>query len=316
MDTVNGCQCSTCERLSNPAKAKGEPTRDVTDTMLHSVADRQIALDEGALEVPLPFSEERDAACRKKNQGSNWIQPSTRFAIYLRDDYTCLYCKFRDPYGIGGSWYVPSPTGTVRIGSERYDRIGLSLDHVVPCNRGGSNSPSNLITMCVSCNSAKSDMSRWQLYQYLEQRFDYDWVKEIQRVVRNRIRRSLDRKGGQLAAKAAHAARIEAESGEDPAKWGFGRERGVQDRDVARERTKARQPRANNPTEEERTMREDDMHKFRLPPRIAEMLRNAGYEGYVLVKRTGSDEWSHHDESSCRALLAAHGLRDGERAAP
>ncbi len=51
-----------------------------------------------------------------------------RLRIYSRDDYACVYC------GSGSR---------------------LTLDHVLPRSRGGSNEDTNLVTACQSCNSSK-----------------------------------------------------------------------------------------------------------------------------------------------------------------
>jgi 5-methylcytosine-specific restriction endonuclease McrA len=71
---------------------------------------------------------------RTRNQGSKWIRPAKRVAIYLRDGMACAYCGLHLEAG-----------------------IVLTLDHVVPCELGGSNEASNLITACLSCNSSKQD---------------------------------------------------------------------------------------------------------------------------------------------------------------
>jgi 5-methylcytosine-specific restriction endonuclease McrA len=60
-----------------------------------------------------------------KGQGSKWIPKKRRAAIYERDGHRCVWCS----------------------ATER-----LSLDHLVPRSRGGSNESSNLVTSCVGCN--------------------------------------------------------------------------------------------------------------------------------------------------------------------
>lgn len=55
---------------------------------------------------------------------------ANRNRIYKRDGYTCVYC-----------------------GSHR----NLTLDHVIPKSRGGSNSWTNLVTSCQKCNLKKAD---------------------------------------------------------------------------------------------------------------------------------------------------------------
>lgn len=69
-----------------------------------------------------------------KNQGMNWIRQEKRLAIYLRDGLACAYCG-----------------DTVECGAR------LTLDHVKPYSKGGSNEAGNLVTACVRCNSSRGD---------------------------------------------------------------------------------------------------------------------------------------------------------------
>lgn len=74
--------------------------------------------------------------------GTRWIRPEKRLAIYLRDQFRCLYCH-------------------EALHGEGADQ--LSLDHLVPRVWGGSNDPINLVTACVSCNSSRKDRS-WRKF--------------------------------------------------------------------------------------------------------------------------------------------------------
>lgn len=65
------------------------------------------------------------------DRSSKWIRRSTRLAIYLRDNYTCMRC---------GAFEL-EPT----------------LDHIVPRSKGGSHKHTNLITCCRVCNSTRQD---------------------------------------------------------------------------------------------------------------------------------------------------------------
>jgi 5-methylcytosine-specific restriction endonuclease McrA len=65
-------------------------------------------------------------------QGSKWIRKEKRLAIYLRDGLACCYC-----------------------GDTIEDGAKLSLDHVKPHSKGGSNHESNLVTCCSRCNSSR-----------------------------------------------------------------------------------------------------------------------------------------------------------------
>jgi 5-methylcytosine-specific restriction endonuclease McrA len=71
---------------------------------------------------------------KKRTQGMNWIRKNKRLAIYLRDGMACAYC-----------------------GSTIEDGITLTLDHITPYSKGGTNSESNLITCCGKCNSVRQD---------------------------------------------------------------------------------------------------------------------------------------------------------------
>ena len=86
---------------------------------------------------------------RKKGQGSKWIRPEKRLAIYLRDGMACAYCK-----------------ATVESTNKP-----LSLDHLIPCAKGGGNHEGNLITCCLLCNSRRGDMD---LDKWLNQEFGKD----------------------------------------------------------------------------------------------------------------------------------------------
>lgn len=116
---------------------------------------------------------------RKPNQGMNWIRLSTRMSIYARDGFSCVYCQ---------------------SGVEDEHGRGLTLDHVQPCELGGTNSPSNLVTCCNSCNSSKQDVP---LRLFIANLPDGTGAR---RRVRNAQRRKLDRKLGQRLARARKTA--------------------------------------------------------------------------------------------------------------
>lgn len=72
----------------------------------------------------------------RKWYGMNWIRPEKRLAIYLRDGMVCAYCA------------TDLSAGTK-----------ATLDHLRPVSRSGSNDATNLVTACLSCNSARGDMA-------------------------------------------------------------------------------------------------------------------------------------------------------------
>jgi len=65
---------------------------------------------------------------RAHHNGSKWIWPATRRKIYERDGWACVHC-----------------------GNDRE----LTLDHITPASRGGSHRPTNLVTACRNCNTAR-----------------------------------------------------------------------------------------------------------------------------------------------------------------
>jgi 5-methylcytosine-specific restriction endonuclease McrA len=54
----------------------------------------------------------------------------TRKNVFLRDNYTCQYCKRSN---------------------------NLTIDHIVPTSRGGEDAWENVVTCCVRCNNKKGD---------------------------------------------------------------------------------------------------------------------------------------------------------------
>lgn len=75
-------------------------------------------------------ADRRSPVAGNAGQGMKWIRHTTRRRIYWRDGMCCVYC---------GSGY------------------NLSLDHVVPRAKGGSNRPSNLLTACLACNERRGE---------------------------------------------------------------------------------------------------------------------------------------------------------------
>ena len=67
--------------------------------------------------------------------GMNWIRQEKRFALYMRDDFTCAYCG----------------------DTAADDGVKLTLDHLKPRSKGGSNAAENLVTCCLPCNSARGN---------------------------------------------------------------------------------------------------------------------------------------------------------------
>lgn len=113
-------------------------------------------------------------------QGSKWIKPAKRLAIYERDQFRCAYC------GASG--------------------CELTLDHVVSVDRGGTNDQTNLVTACKSCNSAKQDKSVAAFVRYLQSTIGLTVdLADVQRRIKNATRREINygRKATKKAARKA-----------------------------------------------------------------------------------------------------------------
>uniref|UniRef100_A0A6M3LMK9 Putative homing endonuclease n=1 Tax=viral metagenome TaxID=1070528 RepID=A0A6M3LMK9_9ZZZZ len=68
--------------------------------------------------------------------GAKWIRPEKRLAIYLRDNMSCMWCG---------------------VGVEQDESVQLTLDHIKPRIKGGTNKETNLITCSSRCNSSRQD---------------------------------------------------------------------------------------------------------------------------------------------------------------
>jgi 5-methylcytosine-specific restriction endonuclease McrA len=96
----------------------------------------------------------------KKWQGSKWIRPEKRLAIYIRDGFRCLCC------------------GRDLRGAKPED---IGLDHLDCRSNGGNNESSNLATICKRDNSARGNKP-WTKY----------YPKGSHARVRNAVRRNLN----------------------------------------------------------------------------------------------------------------------------
>jgi len=89
--------------------------------------------------------------------GGKWVTNIKRLALYMRDNCECVYC-----------------------GSQHK----LTLDHLRPHSKGGTNEARNLITCCLACNTRRGNKPWWEFAA------SYDGARE--RIERQR-RRSIHR---------------------------------------------------------------------------------------------------------------------------
>lgn len=134
-------------------------------------------------------------------QGMNWCRPSTRLAIYLRDGLSCVWCLKSIEQG-----------------------IQLTLDHVTPVARGGTNDPKNLITACEECNRLRwrksvPQFALWRAERYHELVFVPTIVRDTVRRVRAATRRKLPREQARkiIEARGSVPRAIEELTGEGAA---------------------------------------------------------------------------------------------------
>lgn len=94
-----------------------------------------------------------------------WIAPVTRLAHYIRCQFTCQAC-----------------------GKELLDAEPrmLSLDHLVPRSKGGTNAASNLILVCTPCNAARKNRP-WR------EAYPGGAHARIKRTIRRKLNRKLAR---------------------------------------------------------------------------------------------------------------------------
>lgn len=114
--------------------------------------------------------------CEKK------LSPALRYAVFLRDNFTCLYC-----------------------GKPATGRDTLTIDHVTPVAAGGNDDPSNLASCCPNCNSLKRDMSKAGYALYLRERGDD--TRPMMRRLNRQAKKPIDLAAGAEAARAEEKRR-------------------------------------------------------------------------------------------------------------
>lgn len=70
---------------------------------------------------------------------------SKRYKVFRRDRYRCVYCGDK--------------------------RVILTLDHLIPKSRGGSNCPTNLVAACRVCNERKADFTPLEYFVFVVNRY-------------------------------------------------------------------------------------------------------------------------------------------------
>lgn len=75
------------------------------------------------------------------------VPTSMRRRVFREDGFVCALCKvsgFERRFPKGGYGYYTDTPG-----------LYLSIDHIIPKSRGGTNERGNLRVLCTSCNTKK-----------------------------------------------------------------------------------------------------------------------------------------------------------------
>jgi 5-methylcytosine-specific restriction endonuclease McrA len=117
----------------------------------------------------------------------NWIRQVKRLAIYLRDGLSCCYC-----------------------GESVEDGASLTLDHVLPVIKGGTNHESNLVTSCVRCNLHKGSRNLLPFCKAVAAYLDHNVQSiDIQKHVLRQVKQTLPlAQAENLVALRGSAARV------------------------------------------------------------------------------------------------------------
>jgi 5-methylcytosine-specific restriction endonuclease McrA len=116
---------------------------------------------------------------KKRTQGMHWIRDEKRLAIYLRDGMACIYCQ-----------------------ASVEQETKLTLDHIKPYSKGGTNDAGNLVTCCLKCNSSRGTRP---VSAFVEAVAEY--TEQDPKEIRARIRRHRGRAINVAEAKELMTAR-------------------------------------------------------------------------------------------------------------
>lgn len=129
--TVECVVCGTTVRRRKDSEGRYQPTCSV---------ECRAIVQHGSTASPREgFQWRSDVRVRARRHGCRIIEEFDREVIFDRDGWLCQEC--------GIQCNTPDP----------YDRTAATIDHVIPLSSGGEHSRRNVQTLCLSCNSRKSD---------------------------------------------------------------------------------------------------------------------------------------------------------------
>lgn len=89
--------------------------------------NEEISFASGSIKLPAILRLKHEA---KRNYYNTFY---SRYAVMKRDQYSCQYCRIK---------LLPSEA---------------TIDHIIPCSRGGKNSFTNCVVSCFTCNNSKGN---------------------------------------------------------------------------------------------------------------------------------------------------------------
>jgi hypothetical protein len=98
------------------------------------LADKELLAYLGDDEMTKEQRQSKDGKFRK----CGWLKKNKRLALYLRDSFTCAFCG---------------------INMRGMDARLITVDHLTPRAKKGTNKETNLTTACLRCNCQKQDKS-------------------------------------------------------------------------------------------------------------------------------------------------------------
>jgi hypothetical protein len=98
------------------------------------LAEKELLAYLGSGEMTKEQRKSKDGKFRK----CGWLKKNKRLAIYLRDSFTCAFCG---------------------VDMRGMDARLITVDHLTPRAKKGTNKPENLTTACLRCNCQKQDKS-------------------------------------------------------------------------------------------------------------------------------------------------------------
>ena len=128
-----------------------------------------------------------DSISEMKMRGHRVVINKKQFRLFKEKGTTCKLCGVKGTHFIihkpHGGWQL-----TLVGFTESSRMVALTMDHIRPLAKGGSNSMENLQPMCASCNGIKADWVGIGSYKELQARLIVERSLKLKRHERKRLR--------------------------------------------------------------------------------------------------------------------------------